>query len=145
MLVKYKCMVNIWWAGGLSGFVLMHVDCAGGKKTPECQCRFCRAAVHKLSGFMSLKTLVYRYDRHLSHFLSWNSPGHSHDTEDGRRIPLAAEVGLLTRNIQIKSDVACAGRMLVGRFTDSSGTEFEGSWVSPVFIDHTSSAQESTV
>ncbi|KAM6272624.1 fibrocystin isoform 3-T4 [Spheniscus humboldti] len=52
--------------------------------------------------------------------------GHSHDTEDGRRIPLAAEVGLLTRNVQIKSDVACAGRMLVGRFTDSSGTEFEG-------------------
>ncbi|XP_019330099.1 PREDICTED: fibrocystin [Aptenodytes forsteri] len=52
--------------------------------------------------------------------------GHSHDTEDGRRIPLAAEVGLLTRNVQIKSDVACSGRMLVGRFTDSSGTEFEG-------------------
>ncbi|XP_009887276.1 PREDICTED: fibrocystin [Charadrius vociferus] len=52
--------------------------------------------------------------------------GRSHDTEDGRRIPLAAEVGLLTRNVQIKSDVACAGRMLVGRFTDSSGTEFEG-------------------
>ncbi|XP_069706944.1 fibrocystin [Phaenicophaeus curvirostris] len=52
--------------------------------------------------------------------------GHSHDTEDGRRIPLAAEVGLLTRNVQIKSDVACAGRMLVGCFTDSSGTEFEG-------------------
>ncbi|KAK1207578.1 PKHD1 protein, partial [Pygoscelis papua] len=52
--------------------------------------------------------------------------GHSHDTEDGRHIPLAAEVGLLTRNVQIKSDVACAGRMLVGRFTDSSGTEFEG-------------------
>ncbi|XP_054677399.1 fibrocystin isoform X8 [Grus americana] len=52
--------------------------------------------------------------------------GHSHDTEDGRHIPLAAEVGLLTRNVQIKSDVACAGRTLVGRFTDSSGTEFEG-------------------
>ncbi|XP_063186731.1 fibrocystin isoform X2 [Chroicocephalus ridibundus] len=52
--------------------------------------------------------------------------GHSHDTEDGRRIPLAAEVGLLTRNVQIKSDVACAGRMLVGHFTGSSGTEFEG-------------------
>ncbi|XP_054677395.1 fibrocystin isoform X5 [Grus americana] len=51
--------------------------------------------------------------------------GHSHDTEDGRHIPLAAEVGLLTRNVQIKSDVACAGRTLVGRFTDSSGTEFE--------------------
>ncbi|XP_027664450.2 fibrocystin isoform X1 [Falco cherrug] len=52
--------------------------------------------------------------------------GHSHDTEDGRRIPLAAEVGLLTRNIQIKSDVVCTGRMLVGRFTDSGGREFEG-------------------
>ncbi|NXW41207.1 PKHD1 protein, partial [Nyctiprogne leucopyga] len=52
--------------------------------------------------------------------------GQSHDTADGRHIPLAAEVGLLTRNIQIKSDVACAGRMLVGRYTDSSGTEFEG-------------------
>ncbi|NXE82096.1 PKHD1 protein, partial [Cochlearius cochlearius] len=53
--------------------------------------------------------------------------GHSHDIEDGRRIPLAAEVGLLTRHVQIKSDVACSGRMLVGSFTDSSGTEFEGS------------------
>ncbi|NXT77054.1 PKHD1 protein, partial [Zapornia atra] len=52
--------------------------------------------------------------------------GHSHDTEDGRHIPLASEVGLLTRNVQIKSDVACAGKMLVGRFTDSNGTEFEG-------------------
>ncbi|XP_064304301.1 fibrocystin isoform X2 [Phalacrocorax carbo] len=52
--------------------------------------------------------------------------GHFHDTEDGRHIPLAAEVGLLTRNVQIKSDVACTGRMLVGHFTDSSGTEFEG-------------------
>ncbi|NXD15876.1 PKHD1 protein, partial [Nothocercus nigrocapillus] len=52
--------------------------------------------------------------------------GCSHDTEDGRQIPLAAEVGLLTRNVQIKSDVACAGRMLVGRFRDSSGTEFQG-------------------
>ncbi|NXC66321.1 PKHD1 protein, partial [Anhinga anhinga] len=53
--------------------------------------------------------------------------GHFHDTEDGRHIPLSAEVGLLTRNVQIKSDVACTGRMLVGHFTDSSGTEFEGS------------------
>ncbi|XP_010133111.1 PREDICTED: fibrocystin-like, partial [Buceros rhinoceros silvestris] len=52
--------------------------------------------------------------------------GRSHITEEGKHIPLAAEVGLLTRNIQIKSDVACAGRMLVGRFTDSNGTEFEG-------------------
>ncbi|XP_063009216.1 fibrocystin [Melospiza melodia melodia] len=52
--------------------------------------------------------------------------GRPHETEDGRSIPLAAEVGLLTRNVQIQSDVACAGRMLVGHFTDSSGMEFEG-------------------
>ncbi|XP_038033294.1 fibrocystin isoform X3 [Anas platyrhynchos] len=52
--------------------------------------------------------------------------GHFHDTEDSRRIRLAAEVGLLTRNIQIKSDLACTGRMLVGHFMDSSGREFEG-------------------
>lgn len=83
--------------------------------------------MHELSGFMSLKVQVYGQDRHLSYFLSRNSPGLSHDTEDGRRIPLAAEVGLLTRNVQIKSDVACAGRVLVGRVTDSRGTEFQGS------------------
>uniref|UniRef100_A0A8C9NL52 PKHD1 ciliary IPT domain containing fibrocystin/polyductin n=1 Tax=Serinus canaria TaxID=9135 RepID=A0A8C9NL52_SERCA len=52
--------------------------------------------------------------------------GRPHDTEDGRSIPLAAEVGLLTRNIQIQADVTCAGRMLVGHFKDSSGMEFEG-------------------
>uniref|UniRef100_A0A669QMP1 PKHD1 ciliary IPT domain containing fibrocystin/polyductin n=1 Tax=Phasianus colchicus TaxID=9054 RepID=A0A669QMP1_PHACC len=55
-----------------------------------------------------------------------NPLGHPHDIEDGRRIPLSAEVGLLTRNIQIKSDVPCTGKILVGHFTDSSGREFEG-------------------
>ncbi|XP_056344169.1 fibrocystin [Oenanthe melanoleuca] len=52
--------------------------------------------------------------------------GRPHDAENGRHIPLAAEVGLLTRNLQVLSDVACAGRMLVGHFTDSRGMEFEG-------------------
>uniref|UniRef100_A0A674ISS1 PKHD1 ciliary IPT domain containing fibrocystin/polyductin n=1 Tax=Terrapene triunguis TaxID=2587831 RepID=A0A674ISS1_9SAUR len=52
--------------------------------------------------------------------------GRSHSIEDGRRVPLAAEVGLLTRNIQIKSDMACSGRLLVGRFRNTSGTEFAG-------------------
>lgn len=112
------------------------------KNPPECQCRFCRDAVHKLSGWIFPKAVVYRYDRHLSHFVSWNSPGHFHDTEDSRRIRLAAEVGLLTRNIQIKSDLACTGRMLVGHFMDSSGREFEGSSNLPILINQTSSAQE---
>nr|XP_056712789.1 fibrocystin [Euleptes europaea] len=52
--------------------------------------------------------------------------GHSHSLEDGRRIPLAAEIGLLTRNIQIKSDSNCTGRLLVGSFRDASGTEYTG-------------------
>ncbi|XP_044864776.1 fibrocystin [Mauremys mutica] len=52
--------------------------------------------------------------------------GRSHSIEDGRHVPLAAEVGLLTRNIQIKSDTACSGRLLVGRFRSTSGTEFAG-------------------
>lgn len=101
----------------------MHVDCAGG----EMHLNVSADSAEELSGFMSLKTLVYRYDRHLSHLLSRNCPGRPHDTEGGRSISLAAEVGLLTRNVQIQSDVACAGRMLVGHFADSSGMEFEGS------------------
>uniref|UniRef100_A0A8C3XE04 PKHD1 ciliary IPT domain containing fibrocystin/polyductin n=1 Tax=Cyanoderma ruficeps TaxID=181631 RepID=A0A8C3XE04_9PASS len=52
--------------------------------------------------------------------------GRAHDTEDGRRIPLAAEVGLLTRNVRIQSDVPCAGRVLVGHLKGSSGMEFKG-------------------
>ncbi|XP_039201120.1 fibrocystin-like isoform X2 [Crotalus tigris] len=39
--------------------------------------------------------------------------GYSHRLEDGQWILLAAEVGLLTRNIQIKSDMDCIGRLLV--------------------------------
>ncbi|TRZ13995.1 hypothetical protein HGM15179_013119, partial [Zosterops borbonicus] len=52
--------------------------------------------------------------------------GRAHDMEDGRPIPLAAEVGLLTRNVRIQSDVPCAGRMLVGHFMGSSRIEFKG-------------------
>ncbi|XP_063279528.1 fibrocystin isoform X2 [Prinia subflava] len=52
--------------------------------------------------------------------------GRAHDTEDGRRVALATEVGLLTRNVRIQSDVPCAGRVLVGHLTGSRGMEFEG-------------------
>uniref|UniRef100_A0A7M4E0M8 PKHD1 ciliary IPT domain containing fibrocystin/polyductin n=1 Tax=Crocodylus porosus TaxID=8502 RepID=A0A7M4E0M8_CROPO len=52
--------------------------------------------------------------------------GRSHNTEDGRQLPLAAEVGLLTRSIQIKSDTVCAGRLLVGRFRNANGVEYAG-------------------
>ncbi|XP_019346871.2 fibrocystin isoform X8 [Alligator mississippiensis] len=52
--------------------------------------------------------------------------GRSHNTEDGRQLPLAAEVGLLTRNIQIKSDTICSGRLLVGRFRNANGVEYAG-------------------
>ncbi|XP_021571809.1 fibrocystin-like [Carlito syrichta] len=52
--------------------------------------------------------------------------GSVHVMEDGRNIPLAAEVGLLTRNIRIKPDTSCSGRILVGSFRKSSREEFSG-------------------
>ncbi|XP_004674090.1 PREDICTED: fibrocystin [Condylura cristata] len=52
--------------------------------------------------------------------------GNFHIMEDGRSIRLAAEVGLLTRNIQIQSDISCRGRLLVGSFRKSSSEEFSG-------------------
>ncbi|XP_053129194.1 fibrocystin [Hemicordylus capensis] len=52
--------------------------------------------------------------------------GHSHILEDGQQISVAAEIGLLTRNIQIKSDTDCTGRLLVGYFRDASGTQYAG-------------------
>ncbi|XP_058518216.1 fibrocystin [Ochotona princeps] len=52
--------------------------------------------------------------------------GSVHVMEDGRRISLAAEVGLLTRNIQIQSDTSCRGRLLVGSFGHPRGEEFTG-------------------
>ncbi|XP_054554835.1 fibrocystin isoform X2 [Talpa occidentalis] len=52
--------------------------------------------------------------------------GSFHVMEDGRYIHLAAEVGLLTRNIQIQSDISCRGRLLVGSFRKSSNEEFSG-------------------
>ncbi|XP_014638035.1 PREDICTED: fibrocystin [Ceratotherium simum simum] len=52
--------------------------------------------------------------------------GSVHVMEDGRYIPLAAEVGLLTRNIRIQPDISCKGRLLVGYFRKSSREEFSG-------------------
>ncbi|XP_036910620.1 fibrocystin isoform X3 [Sturnira hondurensis] len=52
--------------------------------------------------------------------------GSVHIMEDGRAIRLAAEVGLLTRNIQIQPDTSCMGRLLVGSFRKSSREEFSG-------------------
>ncbi|XP_066215311.1 fibrocystin isoform X2 [Saccopteryx leptura] len=52
--------------------------------------------------------------------------GTVHVLEDGRHIRLAAEVGLLTRNIQIQPDASCKGRLLVGSFRKSNGEKFSG-------------------
>ncbi|KAM7135915.1 fibrocystin isoform 7-T8 [Molossus nigricans] len=46
--------------------------------------------------------------------------GSVHVMEDGRYIRLAAEVGLLTRNIQIQPDTSCRGGLRVGSFRKSS-------------------------
>ncbi|XP_048075544.1 fibrocystin isoform X3 [Ursus arctos] len=52
--------------------------------------------------------------------------GSVHVMENGRYIRLAAEVGLLTRNIQIQPDTSCTARLLVGSFRKSSSEEFSG-------------------
>ncbi|XP_043861087.1 fibrocystin [Dromiciops gliroides] len=52
--------------------------------------------------------------------------GSSHSLEDGRHISLAAEVGLLTRNIKIQPDIPCGGRMVVGSFQKPNGEKFSG-------------------
>lgn len=52
--------------------------------------------------------------------------GSAHIMENGRHIPLAAEVGLLTRNIKIQSDSSCRGRLFVGSFRKSSREELSG-------------------
>ncbi|XP_031222830.1 fibrocystin [Mastomys coucha] len=52
--------------------------------------------------------------------------GSAHIMEDGQQIRLAAEVGLLTRNIRIQPDSSCRGRLLVGSFRTSSREDFSG-------------------
>ncbi|XP_029395132.1 fibrocystin isoform X6 [Mus pahari] len=52
--------------------------------------------------------------------------GSAHIMEDGQQVHLAAEVGLLTRNIRIQPDSPCSGRLLVGSFRKSSGEDFSG-------------------
>ncbi|CAK6446893.1 unnamed protein product [Pipistrellus nathusii] len=53
--------------------------------------------------------------------------GSVHVLEDGDPyVRLAAEVGLLTRNILMQSDTSCRGRLLVGSFRKSSREEFSG-------------------
>ncbi|XP_075410184.1 fibrocystin [Tenrec ecaudatus] len=52
--------------------------------------------------------------------------GSAHAIEDGRAIPLAAEIGLLSRNIQLQSDISCKGRILVGSFKKPGRGEFSG-------------------
>ncbi|XP_038628903.1 fibrocystin [Tachyglossus aculeatus] len=67
-------------------------------------------------------------DQHLQihERLTYRHVGSSHILEDGRSISLAAEVGLLTRNIQIWSDTPCTGSLIVGSIQLPSGVQFSG-------------------
>ncbi|XP_075123024.1 fibrocystin [Leptodactylus fuscus] len=56
----------------------------------------------------------------------WHS-GKIHLFGDTKRIPLTAEVGLLSRNVQILSDTPCSGRIMVGQYTNDLGEEYLGS------------------
>ncbi|XP_056419985.1 fibrocystin isoform X2 [Hyla sarda] len=56
----------------------------------------------------------------------WHS-GTVHSIEDTWRIPLSAEVGLLSRNVQIDTDTPCSGRIMVGHHINYLGEEYTGS------------------
>ncbi|XP_006882176.1 PREDICTED: fibrocystin-like [Elephantulus edwardii] len=58
--------------------------------------------------------------------LQYRHIGSVHVTEDGQYVSLAAEIGLLTRNIQIRSDTSCRGRVHVGPLRKPNSEEFSG-------------------
>ncbi|KAM8953286.1 fibrocystin [Pelodytes ibericus] len=58
--------------------------------------------------------------------LIYRHTGAVHSIKDTWKIPLSAEVGLLSRNVQITADVPCAGRMIVGEYKNGNGTEYLG-------------------
>ncbi|KAM9316372.1 fibrocystin [Gastrophryne carolinensis] len=52
--------------------------------------------------------------------------GSTFNIEDTWRIPLTAEIGLLTHNIQIQADIPCTGRIVVGQSKNNQGEEYIG-------------------
>ncbi|XP_075717008.1 fibrocystin [Rhinoderma darwinii] len=56
----------------------------------------------------------------------WHS-GTIHAIGDTWKIPLTAEVGLLSRNVQIDTDTPCSGTIMVGKYTNDLGEEYLGS------------------
>ncbi|XP_063775289.1 fibrocystin [Pseudophryne corroboree] len=56
----------------------------------------------------------------------WHS-GTVHNIGDIWKIPLTAEVGLLSRNVQIETDISCSGRIMVGQYTNDHGQGYLGS------------------
>ncbi|XP_053565532.1 fibrocystin [Bombina bombina] len=58
--------------------------------------------------------------------LIYRHTGDIYNIEDTWELPLSAEVGLLSRNIQIKSDIACSSRIVVGQYKQHNGVEYSG-------------------
>ncbi|XP_072266169.1 fibrocystin-like [Pyxicephalus adspersus] len=58
--------------------------------------------------------------------LIYRHTGTTYNIENSWRIPLAAEVGLLSRNVYIEADIPCTGRIKVGQHTNTQGEECIG-------------------
>ncbi|KAM4771248.1 fibrocystin [Rhinophrynus dorsalis] len=58
--------------------------------------------------------------------LHYRHTGAIHSVDDTWKIPLSAEVGLLSRHVQIMTDTECSGRILVGDYKDNNGEEYSG-------------------
>ncbi|XP_018417110.1 PREDICTED: fibrocystin-like [Nanorana parkeri] len=69
---------------------------------------------------------VYGYIVRIWGRLNYRHTGTTYSIEDTWRIPLAAEVGLLSRNVLIEADAPCTGRIMVGHYTNAQGEEYIG-------------------
>ncbi|KAM5165048.1 fibrocystin-like [Mantella aurantiaca] len=69
---------------------------------------------------------IYGYIIRIWGQLNYRHTGTTYKIDDTWRIPLSAEVGLLSRNIQIEADIPCTGRIMVGQYTNAQVEEYIG-------------------
>ncbi|XP_077345145.1 fibrocystin isoform X2 [Lithobates pipiens] len=89
---------------------------------------------------------VYGYIIRIWGKLNHRHTGTTYNIEDAWRIPLAAEVGLLSRNVHIEADIPCTGRILVGQYKSAQNKEYIGTLeISNVEISNFGSSLHSAI
>ncbi|XP_068136131.1 fibrocystin isoform X2 [Hyperolius riggenbachi] len=70
---------------------------------------------------------IYGYIIRVWGRLSYRHTGTTYTIDDAWNIPLASEVGLVSRHVQIQADVPCTGGILVGQYMDGNSKKHIGS------------------